>query len=142
MALILFLATTPAIGSSGPAQAIHRRGQALTAWTHDIFYSDIDPHNPKISPIKIISNPEAQEPASSAISDDGHIMITMEDGWNAKNVVAQRYGLYDQSMNPVKPYPNTALDGGHSGHVAASGNRFVIFYSEGWVNDGGVDKMM
>ena len=111
------------------------------SWTHDIFYSDIDPHNPKISPIKIISNPEAQEPASSAISDDGHIMITMEDGWNAKNVVAQRYGLYDQSMNPVKPYPNTALDGGHSGHVAASGNRFVIFYSEGWVDDGGVDNL-
>ena len=111
------------------------------SWTHDIYYSNIDPQSPSLSPIRIISNPEAQEPAGSAVADDGHIMITMEDGWNAENVVAQRFGVYDQNMNPVKPYPNTILDGGHSGHVAAVGSRFVIFYSEGWVEEGGVDDL-
>ncbi len=111
------------------------------SWTHDIYYSIVNPQSPALSPVKIISNPEAQEPASSAMADDGHIMITMEDGWNADNVVAQRYGVYDQNMNPVNPYPNMVLDGGHSGHVAAVGNRFVVFYSEGWVEGGGVDNL-
>ncbi|MFV2068417.1 MAG: hypothetical protein ACC645_15715, partial [Pirellulales bacterium] len=110
-------------------------------WTHDIYYSAIDPTNPQIVPQTIISNPEAQEPASSAIADDGRIMITMEDGWNANHTIAQRYGVYNSDFSPVDPYPNLVLDGGHSGHVASVGNRFVVFYSEGWVDGGGVDDL-
>ncbi len=111
------------------------------SWPHDVYYSDIDPANPQIVPTTLISKPEAQEPASSAITDDGHIMVTMEDGWNAQNVLAQRYGVYDTDMSPVKGYPQVVLDGGHSGHVTAVGNRFVVFYSEGWIAGGGVDDL-
>ena len=32
-------------------------------------------------------------------------------------------------------------DGGHSGHVASVNNYFVIFYSEGWINNDGVDNL-
>lgn len=110
-------------------------------WEHDIYYSYINPKTPYLNPVKIISNPEAQEPASSAITEDGHIMITMEDGYAADNVLAQRYGIYDEGFNNIKPYPVDILDGGHSGHVTAVGNRFVAFYSEGWIDGGGVDDL-
>lgn len=111
-------------------------------WTHDIYYATINPHHPEIVlPIKIISQDEAQEPASSAIAEDGAIMITMEDGWQGKHNVAQRYGLYDRNFKAIKPYPRLVHDGGHSGHVAAVGNQFVVFYSQGWVRGGGVDEL-
>jgi len=110
-------------------------------WEHDIYYSYVNPQSPFLDPIKIITNPEAQEPASSAISKDGHIMITMEDGHDAENVLAQRYGVYDEDFNSIKPYPLDVLDGGHSGHVAAVGNRFVVFFSEEWIEGGGVDDL-
>ena len=110
-------------------------------WTHDIYYSEIDPANPQINPTVIISRPEAQEPASSAVTENGNIMITMEDGWNVLNVIGQRYGVYDNNLNDIKPYPCMVLDGGHSGHVAAVENLFVIFFSEGWVEGGGVDDL-
>ncbi len=111
------------------------------SWIHDIYYSEIDPENPVIEPHTIISNDEAQEPASSAVADNGNIMITNEDGWQASNWIAQRYGVYDNNLSDVKPYPNMVLDGGHSGHVTAVANRFIVFYSEGWVDGGGVDNL-
>ncbi len=111
------------------------------SWTHDIYYSLIDSKKPIIRPTTLISNPEAQEPASSAITDDGHIMVTMEDGWNTERNVAQRYGIYDSALKPVKPYPQLVHDGGHSGHVTAVKNRFVVFYSDEWVTGGGVDNL-
>ena len=110
-------------------------------WTHNIYYSKIISRNIEINPVKIIGKAEAQEPASSAISSDGRICITMEDGWNVKNGIAQRFGIYDTGMNPIKPYPIMVLDGGHSGHTAAVKNRFIIFYSNGWVDGGGVDNL-
>lgn len=110
-------------------------------WTHDVYHSRVDPVNPRIRPSTLISRPEAQEPASSAITVDGHIMVTMEDGWNTDNTVAQRYGVFDSDMAPVKPYPHDVLDGGHSGHVASVNNRFVVFYSDEWVDGGGVDDL-
>ena len=110
-------------------------------WSHDIYYTIIDPASPTIEPVQFIAKPEAQEPVSAAISADQHIMLTMEDGWNADNTIAQRYGVYDWKLNPIKPYPNDVLDGGHSGHVAADGNTFVIFYSDEWVDGGGVDDL-
>ncbi len=112
-----------------------------SAWTHDVFASRIDPTAPMIQPRTLIQRPEAQEPASSAINSDGHIFVTMEDGWNVHNTVGQRFGLYDQDLSPIRPYPRMVLDGGHSGHVAAVGRNFVVFYSEGWVDGGGVDDL-
>lgn len=111
------------------------------SWPHDIYYSKINPENPKIIPQTLVSNHEAQEPASAAISSEGNIMITTEDGWHTDNQVAQRYGLYDVNLNPVLPYPRMVYDGGHSGHVAAVDNRFVIFYADDWVSGGGVDNL-
>lgn len=111
------------------------------SWPHDIYYSKINPVSPKITPRILIANPEAQEPVSTAVSSDGHIMATLEDGWNTPNEVAQRYGIYDLNFNPVLPYPRMAYDGGHSGHVAAVDNSFVIFYSDDWVDSGGVDNL-
>lgn len=123
--------------SENPPQGANDDGN----WPHDVFVSDIDPKAPRVVPVRLISRPEAQEPASSAINDDGHIMITMEDGWNADNVLAQRYGVYDSDLQPINPYPQDAFDGGHSGHVAAVGRQFVVFFSEEWVEGGGVDDL-
>lgn len=107
-------------------------------WTHDIFVADAGtPTQPK----PIIAAPEAQEPASAAISTDGRIMVTMEDGWNTNSVTAQRFGLYNSDLSPVAAYPQLVAEGGHSGHVAAAGRRFVVFYSDGWVKGGGVDDL-
>ncbi len=113
-------------------------------WTHDVYHARVDPSNASLdasSAPAIISESEAQEPASAAISQDGRIMITMEDGWNTANEVCQRYGVYDVNLEPVLAYPQMASDGGHSGHVAAVGNRFVVHYSDGWVDGGGVDDL-
>lgn len=111
------------------------------SWPHDIYYAKINPKNPVITPITLIANPEAQEPVSTAITSDGHIMTTMEDGWHTDNQVAQRYGVYNSDFNPVLAYPHMAFDGGHSGHVAAVDNRFVVFYCDDWVEGGGVDNL-
>ncbi len=110
-------------------------------WSHDVYYSMIDSARPFIDPAKIISAPGAQEPASSAMSSDGHVMITMEDAYQAQNNIAQTYAVYDENMNPIKEYQNMVLDGGHSGHVAAVGDKFVVFYSDEWVDGGGVDNL-
>ncbi|MFK5947473.1 MAG: hypothetical protein QM500_01730 [Methylococcales bacterium] len=110
-------------------------------WTHDVYYSFINPLFPQIKPVRIIAAPGAQEPASSAISKDAHIMVTMEDAYQAENGLAQTYAIFDSSMKPVKKYQNMVFDGGHSGHVAAVNNHFVVFYSEGWIDGGGVDKL-
>jgi hypothetical protein len=101
-------------------------------WTHDIYYSSIDPNHPSVTPTILISNPEAQEPVSAAISRDGRIMITCEDGWNVRQGVGQRWGLYDGNLGPVMPYPRLIKDGGHSGHVAAVGKTFVVLWNDGW----------
>lgn len=111
-------------------------------WTHDVYYTTIKPDAPSVDPavnaMCLISRYEAQEPASAAIAQDGHIMITMEDGYEAPNEVAQRFGVYGEHFteNPM-PYDDintTVHEGGHSGHVAAVGNRFVVFWSDGWDN--------
>lgn len=110
-------------------------------WSHDVYYSTIDITAPKVNPVKIINAPGAQEPASAAISSEGNIIITMEDSYLAENGLAQTYAIYDQNMNPVKEYQNVVFDGGHSGHVASVGNNFVVFYSDEWINGGGVDNL-
>ena len=111
-------------------------------WTHDVYVASWDAAEKKISePRVFIHNPEAQEPVSVAQTVDGNIMVSFEDGWNTESDVNQRFGIYDQNLDPVAPYPNNIATGGHSGHVTAVGDRFVAFYSEGWVNGGGVDNL-
>ncbi|MCK5728642.1 MAG: hypothetical protein KAH08_05420, partial [Methylococcales bacterium] len=41
----------------------------------------------------------------------------------------------------VNVYQKVVFDGGHSGHVAAIGNKFAVFYSDEWVDGGGVDDL-
>ncbi len=116
-------------GSSGiPPKGASSDG----SWTHDIYYSELNINKPVIKATSLISANEAQEPPSSAISPNGNIFITMEDGNDAKNSVAQRYSVYDREMKVLKAYPNTIFDGGHSGHVANVGNLFVVFWSNNW----------
>jgi hypothetical protein len=67
--------------------------------------------------------------------------VTFEDGWNTPNEVSQRYGVYTSNLRRVRPYPVDVLSGGHSGHVAAVGSRFVVFYSNDWIDGGGVDNL-
>jgi hypothetical protein len=111
-------------------------------WTHDVYIARWTPQQPKLDrPRVFISRPEAQEPVSVAQNDTGRVMVSFEDGWNTPNEVSQRYGVYTADLKDVKPYPNDVLSGGHSGHVAAVGSRFVVFYSNDWVNGGGVDNL-
>jgi hypothetical protein len=111
-------------------------------WTHDVYIARWTPNQPKLDrPRVFISRPEAQEPVSVAQNDTGRVMVSFEDGWNTPNEVSQRYGVYTSDLKDVKPYPNDVLSGGHSGHVAAVGSRFVVFYSNDWVNGGGVDNL-
>lgn len=111
-------------------------------WTHDVYVARWSPQQKNLSrPRVFISRPEAQEPVSVAQNESGRVMVSFEDGWNTPNEVSQRYGVYRSDMKAVKPYPNDVMSGGHSGHVAAVGSRFVVFYSDDWVDGGGVDNL-
>ena len=113
-------------------------------WTHDIYFWHVDPAKPSIdanAAKTIIANPEAQEPVSAAMSADGHIMLVTEDGFDSPKTVCERYGVYDAQLRPIKPYPQMIVDGAHSAHVAAVQNRFVVFYSDQWIEGGGVDNL-
>ncbi len=107
-------------------------------WEHDVFYSWLDPSNPQLNPQTLVTDEEAQEPASAAISSSGRILMSCEDG---KGDINQHAGLWDSSLTPIVQYPFTIRDGGHSGHVAAMGDRFLVVYSEGWIDGGGVDGL-
>jgi hypothetical protein len=111
-------------------------------WTHDVYVARWSPQQRNLdTPVNFISRPEAQEPVSIAQNDTGRVMVTFEDGWNTPNEVSQRYGVYTSDLQAVKPYPNDVKSGGHSGHAAAVGSRFVVFYSDDWVDGGGVDNL-
>ena len=111
-------------------------------WTHDVYIARWTPQQRKLGRPRIfIRRPEAQEPVSVAQNDTGRVMVSFEDGWNTPNEVSQRYGVYTSVLKDVKPYPNDVLSGGHSGHVAAVGSRFVVFFSNDWVDGGGVDNL-
>jgi hypothetical protein len=111
-------------------------------WTHDVYVANWSPQQRDLSKPEIfIARPEAQEPVSVAQDDAGNVMVTFEDGWNAPNTVSQRYGVYSRNLEAIRPYPLDVWSGGHSGHVAAVGDRFVVFYSDDWVDGGGVDNL-
>ncbi|WGS47266.1 hypothetical protein LFL97_36750 [Burkholderia sp. JSH-S8] len=111
-------------------------------WPHDVYVGEWSPGSAHLAHVRIfIRRPEAQEPVSIAQNARGDIFVTFEDGWNAPQEVSQRYGVYRRNLTPVKPYPNDVESGGHSGHVATAGERFVVFYSADWVDGGGVDNL-
>ena len=107
-------------------------------WQHDIYYAWLDPLTTSeatlIKPNVLVSMPEAQEPPSVAINARGTIMVTSEDGNGGIN---QHAGLWDSSLRVLRKYPFTIKRGGHSGHVAAMGDRFLAVYGEGWVEGAG-----
>ncbi|WP_213304677.1 hypothetical protein [Paraburkholderia sacchari] len=125
--------------SSGfPPRGANRDG----SWPHDVYVGEWSPGHGHISNVHVfINRPEAQEPVSIAQNTQGNIFVSFEDGWNTPNEVSQRYGVYRSNLAPIKPYPNDVESGGHSGHVSAVGERFVVFYSEDWINGGGVDNL-
>jgi hypothetical protein len=125
--------------SSGlPPRGPNRNG----SWPHDVYVGEWSPSSHHVLHAHVfISKPEAQEPVSVAQSASGNIFVSFEDGWNAPNTLSQRYGVYGADLKPIKAYPNDVESGGHSGHVAAVGDRFVVFYSEDWVDGGGVDNL-
>jgi hypothetical protein len=111
------------------------------SWPHDVYVGEWSPGKPHLSRVRIfIRRPEAQEPVSVAQNKSGDIFITFEDGWNAPRTISQRYGLYKRNLTPIKPYPTEVESGGHSGHVAAVGEQFVVVYSADWVEGGGPEN--
>jgi hypothetical protein len=48
--------------------------------------------------------------------------------------------MYRKNLTPIRPYPKDVESGGHSGHVAAVGEQFVVVYSADWVEGGGLDN--
>jgi len=113
------------------------------SWTHDVYCQEIDTAAPKlVTPDTLVSAYEAQEPASASAAGDGGMIVTFEDGNDAGDYeVCQRYVLYDKDMNVIKSYPQTIAMGGHSGHCASTDDRHVIFWSQEWVDGGGVSNL-
>lgn len=111
-------------------------------WPHDIYYLWLD-REPATSDMReaglpapkvLVSHAEAQEPPSIAVNSKGTLLMTSEDGNGGIN---QNAGLWDSSLRVLRDYPFLVRKGGHSGHVAAMGERFLVVYNEGWVDGGG-----
>ncbi len=113
------------------------------SWTHDVYRAKINLNNPKIGGVKrIVKADEAQEPSSASYSSDGKMIVTFEDGNDAGDFeLAQRFVLYGKHMKRIKKYPSDIALGGHSGHAASTDDHHVVFWSEGWVDGGGVDNL-
>jgi hypothetical protein len=140
----LLWSSSPGDPPEGDRKVITRDGDKCNYFTHDIYYALIDPQNPVISQQPLVVMPEAQEPVSAAISSEGSILVTFEDGSdsdiaNCDGVIHQRYKVFDSSLRSVSGLKKVAVNGAHSGHAAAVQDRFVITYAEGWVGGGGVD---
>jgi hypothetical protein len=103
-------------------------------WQHDVYYAWLNSPAGPLEPQLLVSLPEAQEPPSTAINARGTILMTSEDGNGGIN---QHAGLWDSALRELRKYPFTIRRGGHSGHAAALGDRFLVTYSEGWVDGGG-----
>ncbi len=104
------------------------------SWTHNIYKKEIG----ETDVDTLVDDPEAQEPVSASATDET-TSITYEDGYDSENNVSQRFKLYDDDWEMI--YESTLLDGGHSGHVASTDEHHVIFWSNGWVNGGGVNEL-
>jgi hypothetical protein len=113
-------------------------------WMDDIYYSYVDPANPgtTFSPKTLVSASMAQEPASAAANSNGHLVVTAEDAEYSADL-DQTYGMWDANLKAITPYGAKLMppQGGHSGHVAASGDKFLVSFSDGWIDGGGVNNM-
>ena len=99
-------------------------------WEHDIYYASIDSCASIAPPSLLIGGHEAQEPPSAAVNSRGNVLLTWEDGSDGINQYA---AFWDTSTR--KPKQKFVIrSGGHSGHVAASRDRFLVAYSEDWVD--------
>ena len=107
-------------------------------WQHDVYYAWIDASSDAVEPQLLVSLPEAQEPPSAAINAKGTILVTSEDGNGGIN---QNAGLWDSGLRALRQYPFLIRRGGHSGHAAAMGDRFLVAYGEGWVKGGGWNRL-
>lgn len=142
----LLWSSSPGNPPRGEVKKTLANGQPCKHYTHDVYYSHIDPGDPKIEPQTLIALPEAQEPVSAAISKRQHILITMEDGSDSditnecNGIIQQRYQVFNQALQPLSSINRVAWRGGHSGHATAVGDHYVIAYSEGWISGGGVDN--
>lgn len=111
-------------------------------WDHDVYIRNINSDNELGAERTLIQNNEAQEPVSASKDKQGNILVSFEDGADPKNnLLSQRYAIYNSNLNVEKPYPQTAEIGGHSGHVASTDSKHVIFYGEGWIKSGGVNNL-
>ncbi|HTJ96970.1 MAG TPA: hypothetical protein VL381_05830 [Rhodocyclaceae bacterium] len=107
-------------------------------WQHDVYYAwlnapsagDVTLSDPKV----LVARAEAQEPPSVAVNAAGTLLMTSEDGSDGINQYA---GMWDSNLKVLRAYPFMVRRGGHSGHVAAMGDRFLISYGEDWVDHGG-----
>lgn len=131
---------TLVVFSSDSYPPVRSRGD----WHHDIYHSWIDPIYPNetFNPSKLVDHNMAQEPASAAINSNGRIVITAEDAQHHE-WLDQTYGMWDSELNAIIPYGEKLMppQGGHSGHVAASGDKFLVSFSDGWVSGGAVDGL-
>lgn len=113
-------------------------------WYHDIFYSYINPSNPSatFAPKNLVSDPVAQEPASAAVNSNGRLVITAEDA-QFSDWLDQTFGMWSNTLGVIKDYGVKLQppQGGHSGHVAASGDKFLVSFTDGWITGGGVDNL-
>jgi hypothetical protein len=107
-------------------------------WQHDVFYAwlqDAAGASPILGePQVLVAGAEAQEPPALAINAAGTLLLTSEDGSDGINQLA---GMWDSNLRVLRKYPFTIRRGGHSGHVAAMGERFLVTYGEGWAEGGG-----
>lgn len=102
-------------------------------WQHDIHAAWLDDTGEPGPTRVLVSRPEAQEPPSAAINSRGTLLVTSEDGHPSIN---QQAGLWDRELRVLRRYPLLVRRGGHSGHAAAMGERFLVAYGEGWVAGG------
>lgn len=99
-------------------------------WQHDIYQSWIEPCDPVSRPSLLVEGPEAQEPPSASLNNRGKVLLTWEDGRDGINQYAAFLDTDSQQVS--KPF--LIRSGGHSGHVAASRDKFLIAYSEDWID--------
>lgn len=115
-------------------------------WEHDIYATWLNaecaegivaPSEAKV----LVSSKYAQEPASAAINSKGQILITAEDAQYNLDTLDQTFGIWDAHLTPLKKYGTSLMQGSHSGHVAASGDKFLVTFSEGWIEGKGVNNL-
>ena len=72
-------------------------------WTHDVY--GMTYRNGHTIKKMLVTAPEAQEPSSASQCDDGHILVTFEDGHAVGDYgIMQRYAIFDQNLQPVVSY--------------------------------------